>query len=271
MDLTKNIEDYDLVFLDVETTGLDVVTGDSICEIGAFKTRNRKLIDKFHSLINPQKSMPEEAYRIHRISDEQLKNAPYFEEIADRLISFLETNIICAYNVGFDMGFVDHHLKITGYPPLNIPALDILLMARDVLNLPKYDLETTAKFFDINCGKLHRALDDAYVAYQIFFKLLDIFKKKKLVKLAEFLSLYGLNNEILISTENSKVSLFKEAIDRNRNLKIRYFSYAKNIEEEKVFPLRVSQENQGFYLLYRNSKGESYRLRLNRILNIEEV
>ena len=67
MDLNKNIEDFDLVFLDVETTGLDVVVGDAICEIGACKVRARETIDTFETLVNPKKSVPPEAYLIHMI------------------------------------------------------------------------------------------------------------------------------------------------------------------------------------------------------------
>jgi len=269
MNLDKNIEDFDLVFLDLETTGLDAVIGDSICEIGAFKVEKRKTVDKFHSLINPKKSIPPEAYRVHGISDADLADAPYFEDIVDKLILFLEKSVICAYNVEFDMGFIDNHLKRINYSSLNLPGLDILSMARDILKLPKYNLETTACFFNIDCSKgLHRALDDALVAYQIFFKLLDIFKEKGIVKLEDFISLYGFNNEIFKSKESQKILIFKEAIANKLSSKIQYLSLANIIEEETVLPLRIFEENNYFYLLYQGKQGVSSQIKLNRVLKV---
>lgn len=272
IDLNRTLEDFDLIFIDLETTGLDVVTGDSICEIGAFKIRQRKTVDKFHSLINPRKDVPKEAYQIHKISNEELKKAPYFEEIADKLMSFLENSVICAYNVGFDMGFLNHHLKDMDYIPLSNPAIDILSMARDVLDLSRYNLEATAKFFNIDCnGKLHRALEDAVLAYEIFKRLADIFKEKKIQKLGEFLSLYGLNNEIFIAGENKKVTFIKEAIDNKSFLRLRYFSSANIIRDEKAIPLRLFRENKNLYLLCQGPGENSSRIRLNRILEAEHA
>ncbi|MFH1519795.1 MAG: 3'-5' exonuclease [Candidatus Omnitrophota bacterium] len=271
MDLTKNIEDFDLVFLDLETTGLDVVTGDSLCEVGALKVRERKVINKFHSLVNPRKKMPAQAYEVHKISDEELKDAPCFEEIADRLIRFLNGCVICAYNVGFDMGFINHQLRRMGRSYLEGPAIDVLSMARDGLKLPRYNLEATAKFFNIDCSRgLHRAVGDAFVAYRIFLKLIDIFKEKRIEKLNEFISLYGLDNEIFRAGEDHKTLLFKEAMDSKTTLAIRYFSSSNRLKEEKILPLSIFQEGKYSYLLYQGEGEASCRLKLNRILKVGE-
>ena len=272
MELNKNIEDFDLVFLDLETTGLDVITGDAICEIGAFKVRKRKIIDKFHSLINPKKNIPKEAFSVHKISDEELKNAPCFEEVADEFILFLENCVICAYNVEFDMGFIRQHLKRIDYTPLSLPAIDILSMARDVLKLPQYNLEIVAKFFNVDCSHgLHRALDDALVAYEVFYNLLSIFEERDVKRLDEFVSLYGLNNDIFRSKVNQKIYLLKQAIENKRVLKIRYFSQASTMNEEKILPLRVFQEDKYFYLLCQGQAEASSRIKLNRILEVEAI
>lgn len=268
MDLNKNIEDFDLVFFDLETTGLDVVMGDAICEIGAFKVKNRNVIDKFHTLINPQRNVSEEAYRIHKISSDDLKKAPDFKEIAKNLLLFLENSIICTYNAAFDIGFLDYQLKKIDYEPLNLPTVDILLMARDIINLPKYNLETVANFFNIDCSVgLHRALADAFIASEVFFKLADIFKEKEIVKLDEFISLYGFGNEIYKIKENKKIDSLKAAIDNKLELTLKYFSVAKIIEEGKAIPLRIFEENRSFYLLCQ-IKNECSRIKLSHILRV---
>ncbi|MBU2266082.1 MAG: 3'-5' exonuclease, partial [Candidatus Omnitrophica bacterium] len=139
MDLSRRLEDYPLVILDLETTGLNAVLGDAICEIGALKVKDRKVIDKFHSLVNPQRSMPPEAYQVHKISEADLKQAPSFEQVAAELVNFLNGCVLCAYNVEFDLGFIDQSLKKINQKPLAVAAVDILIMARDVLTLPRYN------------------------------------------------------------------------------------------------------------------------------------
>ena len=271
MDLTKNIEDFNLVILDLETTGLDAVTGDAICEVGAFKVKTRKVIDQFHSLVNPNRSMPLQAYNIHKISQEELKDAPYFEDIADKFISFLDKSIICAYNIKFDVGFINNHLKKFNRPSLELPGVDILSMARDGLRLPRYNLDAVAKFFNIDCSQgLHRAANDASVALQALVKLLDIFKEKGIRNLDEFISLYGLNNKIFRVKEEEKIELFNLAIKKRTVLKIKYFSSNNVIEEKDAVPLRIVSEGRYPYLLCQSKDKGSFSVRVSRILKVED-
>ncbi len=269
MNLTGNLLDLRLVFIDLETTGLDVVTGDAICEIGALKVKKRQVTEKFHSLVNPKMPVPTEAYRVHKITDQELENAPCFEEVADRLLAFLNRSVICAYNAGFDIGFINHHLKKMDYNPLNLPTIDILLMARDCLDLPRYNLEAVAKHLNIDCsGGLHRAIDDSLIAYQVFFKLVDFLAQKGVEKLEDFISLYGLSNEVYRIKENQKITLLKEKIEGKNEVKMRYFSADKNLKEEVILPLRVSQESKYFYLWYQSKNAGTLRIRLSRILSL---
>jgi len=272
MDLTKPLEDYQLAFLDLETTGLDAVMGDAICEVGVFKVKQRKIADKFHSLINPRKSMPPGAYQVHKISDQDLKYAPTFEKVADKLVNFLSDCVLCAYNVGFDLAFIDQSLKQMNRSPLNLPAVDILAMARDALDLPRYNLETVAKSLDIDCGRnLHRALDDALVTYQVFLKIVDIFKDRKIENLQDYISLYSCSNEISRAKQDEKIALLKEAVDKNSKIDIRYFSDSLSLEAEEVLPLRILREGRFFYLLYQGQAKEAQRIRLGRVLEIQSL
>ena len=89
MDFKKSIDEFDLVFFDVETTGLNPSTGDAVCEIGAVKVRNNKIIERFQTLVNPNRPMPREAFLVHKISEEELKNAPFFSQIVDEFKQLL--------------------------------------------------------------------------------------------------------------------------------------------------------------------------------------
>lgn len=272
MDLKRNIEDLNLVFFDLETTGLDAMAGDAICEIGALKINGRETIEKFHSLVNPGKPMPEEAFRIHKISDEDLKGAPRFEELADKFVDFLKDSIVLAYNISFDLGFLNYGLKKMNKQPLEVPAIDILCMARKTLRLPRYNLGEIVSFFNIEyIGKLHRAMDDAYVASKVFFKLRDMLRESNLESLEDYVSLYGLNNEIFRNKEEPKLCLVKKAIEEKRNLKARYLSYQNIMENGTIKPLNLSQENRNFFLWYENNQGKNIRIGIDRILDVEIV
>lgn len=271
MNLRRSIETFDLIFLDLETTGL-IPVGDSICEIGALKIKERKVIDKFHSLINPKRNISYEAYFIHGISDEELKDAPSFEQVVDKFLIFLRDSVICVYNAEFDMSFIQGELARISHPSLQLPVMDILCMARRTLRLPKYNLGAIAQFFGIKSPhRLHRALDDAAVTSRVFFKLRDILKEKKLENLDDFISLYGFNNEVFKLKEEPKVFLIKEAITKGAILKTRYFSFGNTMREEKLKPLNLFQEKKNFYLWCENSRTSEFRLNLNRILEVEII
>lgn len=192
MDLEKNIQDCRLVFLDLETTGL-LLEKNAICEVAAYKVEKEKIIDQFYSLVHPQQKVPYPAFCIHQISDRDLIGAPHFKDVAPKLVNFLSESIFCAYNAGFDLGFINYQLKKSGFRALNVPIIDILALARNTLKLKSYKLEAVAKFFDLGLDlNLHRAKDDAYLAYLLFYKLITILKKKQPTKAENLIDLYGL-------------------------------------------------------------------------------
>jgi DNA polymerase III epsilon subunit len=272
MDLNHSIEDFDLVFFDLETTGLDVTKGDAICEIGALKINNRKIVDKFESLINPKRPIPREAYLIHKICDKDVEGAPFFGQIADKLVNFFKDSIIFAYNIEFDLNFISYELnKINSALP-QLPAIDILCMARRTLRLEKYNLQALRSFFEIeHSGELHRALADSFVASQVFFRLRDTLKQAELENLGDFISLYGFTNEVFKLKETPKVVLIKEAISNRLTLKARYFSYRNTMEKEEIKPLSLFEESNNFFLWCQNKTGKNWRMNINRLLDIQIV
>lgn len=272
MDLKRNIEEFDLVFLDLETTGLNVVAGDAICEIGVYKIRQGKEVDKFQSLINPNQPIPQEAYLIHRISNEQLIGAPYFSDVADKLTAFLEDSVILAYNVKFDMEFLAYELKKINYPEITLPAIDILAMARENLKLPKYNLGAIAQFFNVDYkDKLHRAMDDAYISWKVFSNLRDILARKGVEKLADFISLYGWNNEIFKFQQARKLAVIEESNRKKAGLKLRCFSSQEGKTEVCIKSVNLSPEERDIYLWCHNLPKSSFRIRLSRVLDLSLI
>jgi DNA polymerase-3 subunit alpha (Gram-positive type) len=269
MDLTRDIEKFELVFLDLETTGLDVVTGDAICEIGAYKIKKREVIDKFQTLVNPGRKVSREAYSVHKISDRELEAAPKFQDLQEALTAFIGKSVICAYNAAFDMGFIQDHLRKCGRAVLNLPAIDILGLARAGLSLTRFNLSSTAKFFKIKpVPNRHRALADAYLAYQVFINLVDIFKAKGVSSLGDFLSLCGYDNDFFRVRENQKIDWLNKAIEQAAPVNLRYFSGGRVCRAERVLPLRVYKERRYYYLLYQARDEAASRMKLRNIFSL---
>ena len=102
--------EQDYVVVDVETTG-GWASGDRITEIGAVKIRNHQVVDEWHSLVNPQRAIPAKIIQITGITNEMVRGAPIFAEVADSFIRFMGDGIFVAHNVNFDYGFISHEYE----------------------------------------------------------------------------------------------------------------------------------------------------------------
>ena len=99
------------VFLDTETTGLSYRDGHRIVEIACIETRDLIPTGKvFHKFINPRRSMPEAAFKVHGLSEEFLKDKNTFDQVVDDLLNFVEQKKIIIHNAPFDLGFLDGEL-----------------------------------------------------------------------------------------------------------------------------------------------------------------
>jgi DNA polymerase-3 subunit epsilon len=102
--------EQDYVVVDVETTG-GWASGDRITEIGAVKIRNHQVVDEWHSLVNPQRAIPAKITQITGITNEMVRGAPVFAEVADSFIRFMDDGIFVAHNVNFDYCFISHEYE----------------------------------------------------------------------------------------------------------------------------------------------------------------
>ncbi len=158
--------------VDVETTGLDPAEGHRICEVGIVRVEDGEIVETFESLVNPQRPLPEAAARINGLTDEMLREAPTFDEIAPRVGGLLaEADMVAAYNAPFDMGFLRNEFTLAGatIPPCRV--FDILAAARLLLPLRSRSLQSVSRHFGIRHTQSHRALDDAADAARVMFRL----------------------------------------------------------------------------------------------------
>jgi len=167
-----------LIVLDTETTGLEVDQGHRIVEVGAVALADRRRTDlHFHSYLNPQRSIDEEAEKIHGLSMERLSSEPEFSEIAESFLEFVEGSTLVIHNASFDLGFLNAELKRVSskYPALEeiCDVEDTMLMARNKFPGQRNSLDALAGRFEIRGydRSFHGALLDANILADVYIHL----------------------------------------------------------------------------------------------------
>jgi DNA polymerase-3 subunit epsilon len=165
------------IVLDTETTGLDPYQGHRLIEIGCIELFNRIPTGQvFHHYVNPEREVPEEAFRVHGISLEMLKDKPRFHEIADDLLNFLGDAPLVIHNAAFDMGFLNAELERAERPLLDRTRMvDTLLLARRKFPGGSNKLDDLCLRYRIDASRRtkHGALLDAELLAEVYVELTD--------------------------------------------------------------------------------------------------
>ena len=162
--------------LDTETTGFSPESGDRIVEIGVVELINHMPTSKhFHKYINPERSMPDSAFKVHGLSYDFLKNKPLFVDIADEFLDFIGDDTIIIHNAPFDLSFLSKELSIIGKS--DIPAskvIDSLVVAREKFPGSPASLDALCRRFSINNShrEVHGALLDSYILAEVYLELI---------------------------------------------------------------------------------------------------
>jgi len=164
------------ICLDIETTGLNPHEGHKIVEIAAIELVDKIKTGKvFHTYVNPRRDMPQEAFRIHGISTEFLKDKPIFDHIAQKFLDFIEGGTLVIHNASFDSKFLNHELATLGLPKLNMEkVIDSLAIARKKFPGAPASLDALCKRFSIDLSKRtkHGALMDTELLCDVYIELM---------------------------------------------------------------------------------------------------
>lgn len=160
--------------VDIEATGGSIGADERIIQFACVLFKNNKVINRFDTLVNPNKRIPTAIEKLTGIKNKDVTDAPYFEEIAPMILSLLENAIFVAHNVGFDYRFLNEQLKAHGFKQLDIPAVDTVELTQIMYpTLDSFQLEDIASFLDYNLIDAHDALADANATVHIFQKLFE--------------------------------------------------------------------------------------------------
>jgi len=164
------------IVLDTETTGLDPYQGHRLVEIGCIELINRFPSGKvFHKYLNPERDMPAEAFAVHGLSVEFLRDKPFFHEICEELVEFIGDAPLVAHNANFDLGFINAELErckrvLVGRERL----VDTLLLARRRHPAGPNGLDHLCQRYGIDNSRRtkHGALLDAELLAEVYVELI---------------------------------------------------------------------------------------------------
>ena len=166
------------IVLDTETTGLSTAQGHRIIEIGCLEMVNRRLTGReFHRFLNPDRDIDEGAVAVHGISRDQLETEPRFHEIVDDFLEFVTDAELVIHNADFDVGFIDHELKLMKHAKPRISdhcqVLDTLSLARKIHPGQRNSLDALCKRYEVDASKrdVHGALIDSELLARVYLAM----------------------------------------------------------------------------------------------------
>lgn len=165
------------IVLDTETTGLEPKDGHRIIEIGCVELVDRKLTgNTFHQYLQPGREIDPGAIEVHGITNEFLADKPVFEDVVDDFVNFIRGAELVIHNAPFDVGFMNHELRLCGYSSQVADlcgVLDTLKMARRMHSGQKNNLDALCKRYmiDNSSRELHGALLDAEILADVYLAM----------------------------------------------------------------------------------------------------
>ncbi len=202
------------IFLDTETTGLSFKEGHKIVEIACIETQDLIPTNKvFHKLINPNRNMPDEAFKVHGFSEQFLKTKETFDIIADEFLDFIKGKKLIIHNANFDLDFLNGELSSIKKEIISKSVvIDSLEVARNKFPGVSNSLDALCKRFNIDISKRikHNALLDCELLREVYINLLDVKEPK-----------FNLS------------PISKDSIDKNNSTKI-YNKSIINISDDEI-------------------------------------
>jgi len=206
------------VIVDTETTGLSTKENHRIVEIGCIELRNQIPTNKiFHAYINPQRTVSEDAYKIHGYSDKFLSDKKIFSEIVDDFLNFIKDKKMIIHNAPFDLSFFNYELKLIKRKLIDKNnVIDTLEIARQKFPGSQNSLDALCKRFNIDNSKRekHTALIDCHLLKEVYINLTD-------------------QKEPKLNLENSEIPKFKSNdVNKYSNKKLKKIIKPTNRELE---------------------------------------
>lgn len=168
------LDETDYVIFDVETTGPKLPPG-RVMELGACRVQGGQVVSEFQTLLNPRAPIPPFVSRLTGITEQMVKSAPAFEEVADEWLLFAGDAVLVAHDAPFDVRAVNHEVSLVhpGRRMANAHLCTVTLARRLYPELGFYRLHALAQHFGVPHRSRHRAGSDARATAGVFLRLLE--------------------------------------------------------------------------------------------------
>lgn len=174
----QTVEEVEFSVFDFETTGISAKT-EKVIEIGIAKVKKGKVVDTFQSFINPGRPVPYNITLITGITNEDVKDAPYFDELFESIKSFIGDSVLVAHNLSFDYSFLKNECERANIALPENPSICTLKIAKKLYpHLPSRSLGKLSQSLKIRHRNVHRGLGDAIAAAKILVKMLQPLKEE---------------------------------------------------------------------------------------------
>ena len=165
------------IILDTETTGLEPAEGHRIIEIGCIELDNRRHTGRrFHQYLQPDRPIDDGAVEVHGITNDFLADKPRFADVVEDFLDFVRGAELIIHNAPFDVGFLNHELRLLGKPAsidAHCGVLDTLALARKLHPGQKNNLDALCKRYGVDNSRreLHGALLDAEILADVYLAM----------------------------------------------------------------------------------------------------
>lgn len=258
-----DLTNYRFAFLDFETTGLSPWFGDRICEVGVVLTEGKRIRETYETLVNPGRELSPAAASTNGLTDLELATAPPFEEVADKLLSYLRDAVVVCHNAQFDLQFLDSEFQRMGREFQISNLIDTLLIARERFELSSNSLRALAEAFQVSMDETRHALGDALICRGVFFEMMEAIQPQD-GKPDEFIGIYNSptwpNDEIQLPVE------LDEAVHSGKRLFIDYIDGKGQHSERWVTPYQVIGLSDYLYL-----RGHCHLRKAERTFRLDRV
>jgi DNA polymerase III epsilon subunit family exonuclease len=182
---SRLLNELDFVVVDVEATGAKTPP-NRIIELGAYRIHQGQIVDRFVTLVNPEIPIPRFVVTLTGITNEMVKQAPLFAEVAPKWLDFVSEAVLVAHNAPFDTSFLNHEISrvYPGHRMVNPHLCTVKLSRQAIPGLDNYRLDTIAGHFSIPLVSRHRAGCDALATAELFLLLLSRLEERGVRDLA---------------------------------------------------------------------------------------
>jgi DNA polymerase-3 subunit epsilon len=269
-DPQRPLNEITFTLFDVETTGLSPAYGHRVCEVACMRLCDGVELDRFESLVDPERTISTGAYRVNRITPEMVAGAPTFGAVAGALLALMEDAVLVAHNAPFDLGFLAKELSIAGVPPPEGPVVDTLSLSRRIYTLPSHSLSAVAMFLEVPSHPVHRAMSDVEATRYVLEQMLwDLDRRWGVIALGQIIDFQGGPIPYPHPRQLPLPPDIADAVESRGRVYMRYVN-AQGVESERVIrPIHIAERRGYLYLSAHCYQAGALRtFRLDRVVEM---